>query len=182
MVIRTRILNHGRSGGLYIAKVLRAVGLQFGHEEDRRDGASGALLLRPPAKRQRPYDQVFHQVRHPLLVIASATTCRASNYKLMFRFIGVNVHETNPVRRAMLSWLYYTAWANTQSSWCYRIESFPWQELCDRLRLPQTPLPCQIPVNTNHRDHANFSWDDLAKVDMELCEKIRLRALYYGYA
>ena len=41
---RTRILAHGRSGTLYMAKVLRAAGLDFGHEKDGPDGAIGAIL------------------------------------------------------------------------------------------------------------------------------------------
>jgi hypothetical protein len=180
--VRTRILNHGRSGGTYIARVLRAAGLKFGHEQDGRDGASGALLLRPGLKHPPPYTQIFHQVRDPLRVIASSLTCKDENFDLVFRFLRTDGSGRSPLARATLCWLAYTSWADTQASWRYRIEDLPtlWPELCLKLNLPPVPLP-GVSVRTNHRPHESVTWEELADADADLAAAARARAQEYGY-
>ena len=181
-VIRTCILSHGRSGTLYTSMVLRSIGLDFGHEEDGKDGAIGGIFFKQ--KRQLDsYEQIFHQVRNPLAVISSSTTCKASSFKKTFEEIGAgDIEETDPLRRAMLSWLRYTDWAEQYSIWRYKIEEFPkiWPELMFRMNIPQEELP-DVPVNINTRLHHNYTWNDLHAVDNALALSLQHNARKFGY-
>lgn len=182
-VIRTCILSHGRSGTLYTAMVLRSIGLDFGHEEDGKNGAIGGIFFR--GKRDlTSYGQIFHQLRHPLDVISSSTTCKASSFKKTFEEIGAeDIRESEPLRRAMLSWSLYTAWAERHSTWRYKIEDFEkiWPELLFRMNVERVELP-SLPVNINSRLHRSYTWNDLYATDAELAEGIQESARKFGYA
>ena len=181
-IIRTCILSHGRSGTLYTALVLRAVGLDFGHEKDGINGAIGGIFFR--GKRDlNSYGQIFHQLRHPLDVISSSMTCKPNSFRRMFKEIGVeSVKERDPFRRAMLSWLLYTNWAERHSIWRYKIEDFPtiWPELLSRMNVPKTGLPT-VPTNINTRPHKKHTWNDLSAADVELTKAIQDSARKFGY-
>lgn len=181
--IRTRILSHYRSGTLYTTMTLRAMGLDFGHEKDRRDGAVGVVFVRDKLPDLRSYSQVFHQVRHPLNVISSSLTCKMTSFDKIFHNIGRICSEKDRVRRAMTSWFYYTEWADTHASWRYRVEDMPGilPELCGRLGVKPIPFS-PISTNLNTRKHVRCSWNDLERKDMDLTNRIRDRAEDYGYS
>jgi hypothetical protein len=180
--LRTCILSHGRSGTVYTSLLLQSIGLDFGHERDGKDGTIGGIFFK--GKRNlSTYDQVFHQLRHPLDVISSSTTCKESSFNKTFKEIGIGeIREKDPLKRAMLSWYYYTNWAELLSIWRYRIEDFPkvFPELLFRMDVKRVDLP-DIPTNVNTRPHRKYTWDDLFTVDEELTSEIINNARRFGY-
>ena len=180
--IKTCILSHGRSGTTYTARVLQALGLDFGHECEGRDGSIGGIFLKGN-RNLKNYQQIFHQLRSPLRVISSTTTCRKKNLQKTFDVIGVHITEKDPLRRAMQSWLAYVEWAEEQASWWYRVEDmkevFP--KLCSKLGIPVQPLPT-LPKNLNARPHPVHNWADLLVADAELTQRIQEKAAEYGYS
>jgi hypothetical protein len=180
--IRTCILSHGRSGTLYTAKILQSIGLDFGHEKDGKDGAIGGIFFKGD-RDLSSYGQIFHQVRHPLNVISSSTTCKPSSFKKVFEKTGLGeMNEKDPLRRAMLSWVFYTSWAEKHSVWRYKIEDIKtiWPELLFRMGLDKIDLP-DVPANTNARKHKNYTWDELTKKDPMLTIGIKESARRFGY-
>ncbi len=181
-VKRTCILSHGRSGTVYTSMVLSSIGLDFGHEEDGKDGCIGGVFFKGHRDLDS-YEQVFHQVRNPLLVISSSTTCKHGSFKRVFAEIGAdNINESDPLRRSMISWLLYTEWAEEQSIWRYRIEDFEkiWPELLHRMNIDRTDLP-NLPTNINTRLHKYYTWTELESKDTELANEVKKRARSFGY-
>jgi len=180
--IRTRILAHGRSGTVYMAKVLRACGLDYGHERDGAHGAVGGIFFKG---RQvlSSYPQIWLQVRHPLRVISSSTTSKPANFRKLFDVIGVACEERDPLKRAMFSWLAYDAWAQRLASFTFPIERLPdlWPTICRKLQIAPKPLP-DISRQTNSRVHEEYTWDDLWHRDRAMASRVYMRAIEYGYA
>lgn len=184
-IVRTRILSHGRSGTVYTSKVWQAMGLDIKHERDGKDGAVGGIFFKG-TQDLSSYRQIWHQVRNPIKVISESTTCRARSFVLMFREIGYACQETDPLRRAMISWLAYTEWADKIASWTYRIEDMDilFREMCERLGIPNArsqSVP-EITKKTNYRDYApSLTFEDLYSKDPKLADKVYDRAVHYGY-
>ena len=180
--VRTCILSHGRSGTVYTARILCSIGLDFGHEQDGRDGAIGGIFFKGE-RNLDSYRQIFHQTRAPLDVISSSTTCKPSSFKKVFMKTGFGkVNEKDPLRRAMLSWVFYTSWAESHSTWRYKVEDIPqvWDELLSRMGIEPVELP-DVPTDTNTREHKQYTWNDLTAADSMLAMGIKESARKFGY-
>jgi hypothetical protein len=167
----------GRSGTKYTSFVLRRLSLDVPHERLGRDGVSAWTLGGPPAG--RPYgpsgvlrfEHVFHQVRHPLHTIASATSFGAESWGYICAYTSCTPDEPVLVRAARY-WLDWNERVERIASWRYRIEALPeiFPEFCQRLRQNADPSVLKrVPtdVNTRRRGRALH----LAE---ELLERLRL--------
>jgi hypothetical protein len=149
----------GRSGTKYISFVLRRLGLDVPHERLGRDGVSGWTLAGPPAG--RPYGpegmvrfvHVFHQVRHPLHAIASATTFGADSWGYICANTVCSAAEPILVRAARY-WLVWNERVERIATWRYRIEALPeeFAEFCGRLGRDVDPSALsRVPTDVNTR-------------------------------
>jgi hypothetical protein len=149
----------GRSGTKYISFVLRRLGLDVPHERLGHDGASGWTLAGPPAG--RPYGpvgvvrfaQVFHQVRHPLHAIPSATTFGAESWSYICANTVCSPAEPVLVRAARY-WLAWNERVERIATWRYRIEALPeeFAEFCERLGRDADPSALsRVPTDVNTR-------------------------------
>ena len=182
--IRTRkrllITGCGRSGTKYITHLLRRLGLDVRHERMGRDGIAswgmavdaGAVAWGVPM-RDFAFEQVFHQVRDPREVIASATTFKPDSWAFICAHTPIPLDEPVLLRAAKY-WYYWNLEAEKIAHWRYRIDAFHqvFDEFCARLHL--TPDPCvleQVPPDVNTRRRGR-----LFHLYEELCERLRLDA------
>lgn len=186
-----------RSGTHYTARLLQALGLEVGHETVGRDGAvswkhitTGTFEVNKKRRRRvqhidsEGFTTVLHQVRHPLRTIASMQTLGEATWAYMAKFTSMTGDE--PVlRRAMIAYLEWNRLIEKRAAWCFRIEHFEqvFPEFCRRLGLLEQPLP-QLTVgarDSRTKRYSPVTWDDLARVDGDLAERVRRRAVVYGY-
>jgi hypothetical protein len=168
----------GRSGTKYISFLLRRLGYDVGHEKMRRDGAASWCMAvdsdeAPWGEGSRDYcfDQVFHQVRHPAVTIASLTTFSPVSWEFIAKHVPVD--PTAPVLlRAANYWYHWNIAAEAVSGWRYRIEDFGgiYDDFCARLgvRPDRNKLAAVEPiVNTRYRGRQFHIYE-------ELCERLRI--------
>jgi len=219
------VTGSGRSGTKYVCFVLRRLGLDVRHETMGRDGiASWCMAVdverAPWGVPRGAYDfaNVFHQVRHPLAVIASCTTFKDESW----RFIREHVEWTADdclLLRAAKYWLLWNERAEAGATWRYRIEDLPlvFPEFCERLGVEVDPSVLgRVPTDVNTRlfgrpfhlyeqlwerlgldpsasgrrwtavlgqstGRAPLSWDALEAVSPTWTDRVRRKAIEYGY-
>ena len=160
-----------RSGTMYIANVLNALGYKIGHEEVKEDGSVGyhLAIIKP--------ENCFHQTRHPLKQISSMVTHKAWGFM--------------EDRGCTRYWLEWNELIETFATWQYQVEQLPeiWEEFLRRIEHNQVSLP-DIPTDTNSckiasfyekHSHKEFIWSDLFNENRELAQKIKDKAEEYGY-
>jgi hypothetical protein len=184
------ITGSGRSGTKYMATVLRACGLNVGHERLGRDGiVSGFYAFdaprypgrRHPAPRPK-FDTVLHQVREPLATIGSLTTGR--HWRWSRQFTALREKNPPPLRRACYVWLAFNQAAERQAVFTYRIEDLRdyWSALQTALNFTaEYEAVAHISHNINTRAHAAITWDDIARVAPEIVDDIITTSRGYGY-
>jgi hypothetical protein len=164
----------GRSGTRYTTFVLRRMGLDVPHERLGRDGiASWTMAVdaenRPygPPSSSCGFEHVFHQVRHPLDVIRSATTFGPDSWAFICEHTPCRPGEPALLRAARY-WLHWTRHADLRATFTYRVEAmdevFP--ELCRRLGVPcDRDALGSVPtdVNTRSRGRPLHLADELAE-------------------
>jgi hypothetical protein len=175
---RLLITGCGRSGTRYITHLLRRLGMDVRHE---RMGAAGIAswgmavdsdtVAWGVPTRQFAFEHIFHQVRDPRHVIASATTFKPDSWTFICAHAPIALSEPVLLRAAKY-WYYWNLEAEKIAHWRYRIESFHdvFDEFCSRLRLAadRTVLNHVDPdVNTRRRGRAFHLYE-------ELCERLRL--------
>jgi hypothetical protein len=174
----------GRSGTKYISFVLRRLGLDVPHERLGADGISAWDFAGPV--RGRPYgpavsvrfEQVFHQVRHPLDVIASVATFGPESWSYIYANTPCTRDEPLLVRAARY-WLGWNERVETIASWRYRIESLPtlFPELCERLGVDANPsvlARVATDVNTRRRGRAlHLAEELLERMRLDMPEYLR---------
>ena len=165
-----RIAAAARSGTLYIAGVLRRVGLKVGHEYVGEAGTSSHFFVSsripypvlksksPPGRcvhvGERPqdfsFDHVFHQVRHPLKVVDSLRWTGVNRAMLAACNIA-DMHTRDSLSRAVRYCYGWNLLCESQAEWMYRIEDidvvFP--EMCNRLGIEPRPVP-SVSRTTHH--------------------------------
>jgi len=179
----------GRSGTSYMTKVLNNCGLNVGHEALGRDGVvSGRYCYEAefypgahPAPRPH-FDVILHQVRRPLKTIASVMTGRSRLWSQ--QFVPVEL-TASTLRFSCYYWLTWNLEAERQALWTYRIEDLEdvWLDL-RRVLCFDTSYDLAtsgVPKNTNSRQHASVTWQDVKKAAPEIYEDICLTADRYGY-
>ena len=152
----------GRSGTKYTSLVLRNLGLDIGHEQMGNDGVASWYLA--VSSNEVPFgdvasniafEHVFHQIRHPLKVISSATTFAAESWDFICQRTSIDINEPLILRCAKY-WLYWNLEAEKCAEWHYRIEDFQdvFHDFCARLNIPadESVLKTLSP-DTNTRKH-----------------------------
>jgi len=130
------------------------------------------------------FDKIIHQVRHPLLVIASMTTLWTMSMNYIGKFVDLPdeiINQNNTVKNCMVSYKFWNEEIEKKASWRYKIETLPevYEEWCKQLEIPIKPLPKIGKVNT--RKHLDLSWEYLEKSDEQLAGEIKIMARKYGY-
>jgi hypothetical protein len=155
----------GRSGTKYIALLMRRLGLDVRHEELGVDGVASWYMAVDtnevpfgPALRGCEFEHIHHQLRHPLAVIASASTFKRQTWEFICAHIPVSLREPLPLRCAKY-WYYWNLEAEKVAHWRYRVEdlSTVFQAMCRRLEVPGDPaLLERVPMDLNTRSRGRL--------------------------
>jgi hypothetical protein len=141
------------------------------------------------------FDEVFHQIRNPLKMIRSGAYVitkvdRAWNEKYISRYDKNYAPSLmKPLVRTMTYWLYWNRLVDDlwKPTFRYRIEDIDaaWPEIARRVDRPGAPLPdVSRTTHTNvHKlmSHKPITWKNLEDVDPVLTERVREKAMEYGY-
>jgi hypothetical protein len=165
-----------RSGTVYTAKVLSALGYNIGHEITGPDGSVGYHLAIVKPK------NCFHQVRNPIDQISSASTL--SSWGIVEKITDIKPYT---LLGRMQYWLIWNEMCEEFCVWRYRLEDLPnvWDEFLERIDHKKVPMP-DIPTNVNsNREFSRYdkvTWADLFNENAVLAQKIRDKAKQYGYS
>jgi hypothetical protein len=164
----------GRSATSYTAAVLRAAGLDVGHEGPGADGAVSSLwAVRDStypawhAQGRPQFGTVLHQVRHPLPTIGSLTTALDSSLRWDARHIELDLRQGRVLVAAQY-WLNWNLLCEARAQHRFRIEA-----VTPLFRL----IAPGVPVGLNSREHRSVRWRDLGRYETEVREMARR----YGY-
>jgi hypothetical protein len=191
---RLLVLACGRSGTRYASKVLRAAGLDVGHE---KEGADGMVSWRSVGIESdfRDRSVVWHQVREPLGVVSSFHTVMGRSW----RFVSDADHRIplgDPILvRCMKYWSYWNQECERRAEQTYRVEDLMslLPLLLRRLGVDVTPEVlgrCSMVPSNDHtrrsgpRQAASYpalSWDDLVAAEPDVAARMRVQAQRYGY-
>lgn len=176
-----------RSGTGYISKVLQSVGLDIGHEVVGRDGTSDWRLT---VGELNSYDQVLHQIRHPLDVIPSLMTIMPHSWQFMEKYMPHwktgGPWFLHPARM----WLGWNKRALAVSSFTYRVEDL---ETITDILLPKILLrepsleertkASNVPRTVNSRAHPQYrcTWQEILLADKYLFDEMADLCVKVGY-
>ena len=119
--------------------------------------SGGRSALRPPTGVVR-FQHVFHQVRHPLGVIASIRSFEQETWAFICRHIECSLDEPVALRGARY-WLQWNELAERAAQWRYRIEDIDsvLDEFCGRIGAPYDPAVLfRVPRDVNTRVNGRF--------------------------
>ena len=125
------------------------------------------------------FDETWHLVRHPLLVIASLRhAIRPEWWHWQEKHTGIG--EMEPTLRSALFWHRWTEMADAASSWRIRIEDIEreWPEI--QRRTGSGPLE-SVRRDGGGKHRPPLTWGDLESASTSLASAIRKRAHEYGY-
>ena len=177
----------GRSGTLYTATLLQQAGLDVGHECTGVDGAVSSLwAVRDShyplyhAQSCPDFDVALHQVREPLVTIASLTTAQAASWRWVARHIDIDP-RWSVLRIAAEYWLAWNALCEARAVLTYRIEAIDaeWGRIC-ALVGKDARRPRGLPTNINSRAHRCVTWTEIRDATPKAAD-IREMAARYGY-
>ena len=189
MAGRVLILGHPRTGTLYTAIVLRAIGLDVGHERDHACGAVSGLFYGPKWD-FKSYDHILHQVKNPIKAISSITKIKGETINHILDYCGTlgkikkeRGKVKNRLLLAMLSWDSFTDWADSIADTRYKIENIKdyFLYLLVRFGVESNLTFPSIPENINSIRHKDYTYEEMIKADKKLAEKIKKKARQYGY-
>lgn len=177
----------GRSGSLYTARVLRAAGLDVGHEEAGKDGAVSSLWLHDVEwypgyhSQNRPsFDYVLLQTRHPLDCIGSLTTTSRESWRWIDAHTPLGEIEFDSLIDKCAAWW---VWQNMQARrvcrYSWRVETIEehWGVLQSLLGF-EAEFPSEIPKDVNSRPHVDV---DLFSLSEEWVLSVLAWSTLYGY-
>lgn len=129
------IVSCGGGGTVYISKCLQAGGLNIGHEHIHEDGVVGWPFVQGICDHNgyaipgegTVFTHTFHQVRHPLFVIATWLKNKNMNtgFWQFIRHFVPEIRETErPIVQCAKYWYYWNKKAEAMSEWTYRVEDF----------------------------------------------------------
>ncbi len=162
----------GRSGTRYITFLLRRLGLDVGHETVKEHGiASWCTAVdaeQTPwgiSAQKYNFEQIFHQIRHPLMVIPSTCSFKENSWQYICDHIPVSMDEPIMLRSAKY-WYYWNLEAEKICEWSYRIEDVAnvFDEFCERLNIPTDRLALESTpddINTRRRGQLIHLYDEL---------------------
>lgn len=183
---RLLVTGCGRSATKYIAFVCRRLGLEVPHERLGRDGIASWTMAAPArARRFGPpsgtcsFDHVFHQIRHPLSVIASVRSFEPESWRFICTHTPCSPDEPLALRAA-LYWLHWNELAEHVAEWRYRIEALEevFDVFCERIGIPfDASVLDRVPTNVNTRVHGRvFHRTEELFERLRLDMPVRLRA------
>ena len=207
------ITAHPRSGTGFTWFSLDSAGVAVGNEHFEQgtgpqpDPANerpvlGVVSWRHVALMPDRFDTVLHQVRHPLKVLSSAQTLKASTFELFFRYIGRPsmmaplqlvlkkwhwAGERQLGRWAMFTWLRWNELIETRVAVAKRFQiehiAEEWPQICRLLQVDQRPFPDRIPTDHHSRKsrYRQLTTQDLFRLEPRLAEGIVAKAAAYGY-
>ncbi|GJL83888.1 MAG: hypothetical protein DHS20C01_35220 [marine bacterium B5-7] len=193
--IRKRLLITGssRSGTHFISRLLNEAGIDIYTEAMGDDGIVSWCLTADtpnvpwgPAKTFYSFDQIWHQVRHPLSAIAATQILDIHTWD----FIYEQIPEIDPDEPLILQcakyWYYWNCKAEEIAGFRYRIEDLQsaWSEITTRLGLSvDDDFLAHIDTwgNAHKHKYDPVTWDELERLDRPLTDKIRNKAIAYGY-
>jgi hypothetical protein len=184
-----------KSGTLYIASVLKANGMDFGHQRMKAEGISTWDLATNPKRgrwkklRLKDYQfaHIFHQVRHPLKVISSVY--RSEN-ETSWKYILSQIPQIKPTDSHLVKcakyWYYWNLKAEELAEWTYRLEDLDqlWEEFGTRIgkKIDRDKVAHVAKDLNTARPSTQFTWDDLQReLDPALYSNLRALADKYGY-
>lgn len=164
-----------RSGTLYTAKILTGLGYNIGHEITGPDGSVGYHLVIVKPK------NCFHQVRHPIDQISSASTL--STWGIVEKIMDINPYT---LLGRMQYWLVWNEMCEEFCIWRYRLEDLPnvWPEFLKRIGHKEVPIPDISTTTNSNKSFARYekvTWADLFGENRILAQKIKDKAIEYGY-
>lgn len=188
------ITGHPRSGTMYIHRLLLKLGEYATFEKKCNDyTVSWKHILKGTFINHRGlginidnnFKKIIHQVRHPLKVIASATTL----YDNSLVYLGNSCelpeklnHQRQAIRNCMYTYYYWNTLIESKADWRYKIEelSIIWNEWLKQLELP---VDLKLPDNKviNSRNHVTLSWDDLYNIDSKMADMVYNMGRRYDY-
>jgi hypothetical protein len=207
----------GRSGTLYSAKLFSELGLDIlheldtsGHTERGGDGfSSWFLAVDDPHPPQGPtsvgneFRYTLHQVRHPLLVIASFAQFILQKGSRSYPFLEKYIPELTSISgkkelcfkeklllQAALYWYEWNLLALKKATDTVQLENIGAElpGLCDALGIHfDADVLDRVSATTNERgiyiqdEPWVISWEELESLDPILTEKIRRLAETFGY-
>jgi hypothetical protein len=191
---RLLIVGCGRSGTRYISKVLCRAGLGIGHEKPGNDGMANWMSVAIPDDISS-YDVIWHQVRHPLGVIASFGTVMERTWRFIYEKEPRILPDDAVLLRCMKYWLYWNQRCEDCASLSYRVENLRvlLPSFLERLGLEPTKdvvaESLKVPTNdhTRRQGHRVSSvypklvWADLVRQDASIAAQVRAQAQGYGY-
>jgi len=207
----------GRSGTLYSARLFSELGLDILHELDAsenpekgQDGfSSWFLAVDDPYPPQGPtsvgneFEFIIHQVRHPLLVIASFAQFILQKGSRSYPFLEKYIPDLKTISQnsdlslkqklilqAALYWYDWNLLALRKATDTIRLENIGEElpGLCDMLDIDfDAEVFNNVSSKTNQREiylqekSWVVSWEELESLDPVLTEKIRRLAETFGY-
>lgn len=181
----------GRSGTGYAAKALQALGLDVGHEHERKNGTSDWRAVAWPLEKVVQYDLVLHQVRHPLKVIASWNTVADSAWALLReRMPHFFAWDASPLVKTMHYWVTWNLLAYSLCQKTYQVEEFEmvWRGLQVDKDLPRLDWDAFKRVSTEYNTRktspahlGDLSWERLIAEDARMAERVIILARKWGY-
>ena len=183
-----------RSGTLYMARLLKLVGVPVRHEKWRPGcgivdwGLMAGLHL---VDYIPDFDNaiVLHQVRNPISTIESMQTMRQSSLRKLCSHSGASLEDA-PLVRLAKAWLFWNAQIETFADITYRVEdihngSETWCRLCELLNIAtETPVPkLDRSIHTRQARYEPLDAQGLhASIGDRWYGAIQRKALAYGYA
>ena len=196
---RAKVLVVGcpRSGTMFTAVLLQALGLDVRHEAMGYDGAvSWREAKGKPFSYRRvkidgsvesgpvEFEHVFHQVRAPLPTIASMSTMGPQAWRYIYRTISTVDPQASTLLRSMQLWHFMNQKFECQAERTFRIEDIDvvLRGLCEILGIRYSKRALKsVPRNVNAREHPGVGWADLFTADSKLTTDISDMAGRYGY-
>jgi len=180
-----------------MATLLQALGLDVRHEAM---GYDGAVSWREAKGKPFTYRRVkvdggdergpvefahtFHQVRAPLLTIASMSTMGPHAWRYIHKTMPKVDPRAPKLLRSMQLWYFMNLMFERQAERTFRIENIDaiLRDLCETLDVRYSKRVLKsIPRNVNTREHPGVGWSDLFTADPRLAVDIMNLAGRYGY-
>lgn len=177
------IVGCGHGGTRYAARVLRALGLDVGHERPGADGRSDWHY----ASRTEGFAPVLHQTREPLATISACTMFKPASWRKIARRVPSIAIDDPLLLRCMKYYVEWNLLCGDQIAWRYRVEHLldSLGALCYLVGVPYDhtarDAAAAVRRNVGHRKHVLYTWDRLHEADASLCRRVQDLREFYGY-
>lgn len=190
----------GRSGTVYMSKLLLALGLDVQHEEEiGKDGVVSWLMATKsdkilnsnyPKFSDYNFNIILHQVREPLKTISSCQVLQKYIWDFTKSFIPINDEDTL-ILKCMKYYYYWNLIAEKNAIWTFKIENLKEELELFCKKIQHTELYNKksleiienfpIDVNTRRGSFKPLTWEELEKEDSSLYKLIKEQAKRYNY-